>query len=199
MHALTSGGTRFVANDRVLLVRSAEGYSVRGMPTLVNVRAGTRRFFARFFDPHRFGPDSGCLTREERVVEQRSVMARSEDALILNPCQFADVLGTTSSTGGRLGAIVFPEVSVAVNDVEFEELPSATARHRLVSALFPTLACDSRPTAFGGRPSRASAQPELLSHLEAQHIPLLRCALGPHAYAHGAAAWLDQLQRHGEA
>jgi len=199
IHALTCDKARFVANDRVLLLRSSEGYVVRGMPTLVNVRAGTRRFFTRFFDPHRFGPDSGCLTREEREIEQRSVVARSEEALILNPRQFAEALGTTSSTGGRLGAILFPMVSVGATNVELADLPPAVARDLLISALFPTVARYGRPTAFGGRPSDASIGRELPSRVEAQRIPLLRCVLGPHAYERGATAWLDQLRRRIEA
>ena len=194
IHALTCAGGRFVANDRVLLLRSAEGYAVRGMPTLVGVRAGTRRSFARFFDPHHFGPDSGCLTREEREVEQRDVATRPEDALILNPSQFAEALGTTSSTGGRLGAILFPAVSVAANDVELGELPIDAAHNLLASALFPTLAPYGSTSAFGRSLWDASAERELQARVEAERIPLLSCALGPCAYERGATAWLDQLQ-----
>lgn len=195
IHALTSGEARFVANDRVLLEHSTDGYTVRGMPTLVNVRAGTRRFFDGFFAPHGFGPDSGCLTRDERDVERRPGAARRDEALILNPRQFTDALGTTASTGGRLGAILFPGVSAAADGCEIDELPSTAARECLASVLFPTLARYGKPTAFGGHRPDASIEQLFPSRVAAWRIPLLRCALGPRAYEDPAAMLLDALRR----
>jgi hypothetical protein len=194
IHALTCGDARFIANDRVLVLRSAQGYVVRGMPTLVGVRGGTRDFFARFFDSHRFGPDSACLTKEERNG-QRSIVARSEETLILNPRQFAEALETTSSTGGRLGAILFPAISSATDDVDLGELPPDAVRDVLASVLFPSLARYGRPTAFGSPPWDASTERDFEAWLEATQIPLLRCAIGPRAYERDASVWLDQLRR----
>ena len=194
-HALTSGNARFIANDRVLLEHSADGYTVRGMPTLVNVRAGTRRFFDRFFAPHGFGPDDGCLTRDERDPERRRGVARCDEALILNPRQFADALGTTVSTGGRLGAILFPVVSTAVDGCEIDELTAAQTRPLLAAALFPTNARYGKPTAFGGHWPDASIEQALPSRIEARQIPLLRCALGLRAYEDRPTMLLDALRR----
>lgn len=195
IHALTSAPSRFIANDRALLIRSTEGYAVRGMPTLVNVRARTRRFFAGLFDAQGFGPDSACLTREERQFESRSVVDGSGEALTLNPRQFVDALQTTSSIGSRLGAILFPVVSATAEGVKVDELPPSAAREALVSALLPTLARCGRPTVFGGAPADASTERTFLSDVAAQRIPLLRCALGPKAYDRDATAWLDEIER----
>ena len=121
IHALTSGASRFVSNDRVLLMRSAHGHDVRGMPTLVNVRAGTRGCFARHFDPHGFGPDSGCLTLAEHRAGHYPA-AREDEPMILNPRQFTESLDVASSVGGRLGAILFPVVSAQHEGIEITEL-----------------------------------------------------------------------------
>ena len=194
-HALTCGEARFVANDRVLLLPSRDGYAVRGMPTLVSVRPGTLRYFAQFFDQYSFGPDSACLTREEHEIEKRRLVTRFEDTVILNPRQFTEALGATSSIGGRLGAILFPAISVTAKDVDVGELRPHAARGLLASALFPTLARDGGPTAFGNRPPEASTGRKLLAQVEAESVPLLGCTLGPCAYELGATAWLDQLRR----
>ncbi|HJU23921.1 MAG TPA: hypothetical protein VJ891_15550 [Casimicrobiaceae bacterium] len=194
IHALTSGEAQFVANDRVLLDHCADGCVVRGMPTLVNVRAETRRFFERFFEPHAFGPDSGCLTRDEHNVERQRGVTRRDEALILNPRQFADALGTAASTGGRLGAILFPVVSAAVDGCEIDELTPAETRPLLAAALFPTLARYGKPTAFGSHRPDASIEEALPSRIEAQRIPLLRCALGLRAYDDRASMLLDALR-----
>ena len=199
IHALTNGGARFLANDRVLLLPSPKGYAVRGMPTLVSIRPGTRRYFAQFFDPHCFGPDSACLTREEHEIAERMKAIRSEDTLVLNPRQFTEALGSTPSMGGRLGAILFPTVSVAAKSIELGELQPGAARGRLASALFPALARNSGSTAFGSRPRDASTEWELQTRVEGERIPLLGCALGPCAYDVDATGWLDQLQRRASA
>jgi len=196
IHALTSGGTRFVANDRVLLVPSAHGHEVRGMPTLVNVRAGTRAFFARHFDPHGFGPDSGCLTHAEREAERHCTVARRDEAMILNPRQFAESLGTLASTGGRLGAILFPVISAAHEGIEIAELPRAAARDHLASALFPSVSRSHSQSAFGGRPPGESFERNRLSELAAERIPMLRCSLGRNAYERNATSVLDALREH---
>jgi len=193
-HALASTGARFVANDRTLLERSSRGVAVRGMPTLVNVRAGTRAMFADRFDGHGYGPDSGCLTRSEHEAELRTTALRHDESLILNPRQFADALGVSASPGGRLAAILFPVVSSAPTGIDIVELPATTARDCFASALFPSVPRSGVPSAFGGSAESAALGQAWLSDLAAQRIPMLRCTLGANAYHPGATNLLDALQ-----
>ena len=194
VHALACGGNRFVANDRVLLERSSRGAAVRGMPTLVNVRAGTRATFARHFDGHGFGADSGCLTRSEHDANLPATVAERREAMILNPRQFADALRVSSSRGGRLGAILFPVISPAASGIDVAELPGSTARDWLASALFPSGSRAGSPSAFGGSPRSAAFEREWVSDLAAQHIPMLRCTLGANAYEPGTTSLVEALQ-----
>jgi hypothetical protein len=199
IHLLTSGETRFVANDRALVVQSARGRVVRGMPTLVNVRPATRAFFASRFDPHGFGPDSACLTPAEHAAGLPCAVARCDEPIILNPRQFAESLGAPMSTGGRLGAILFPVVSAAHEGIELTPLPRSAAQAHLASALFPSVSRSDARSAFGGRPPGESFEREWLSTLAAQQIPMLRCSLGHDAYERGATSVLDALREHAAA
>jgi hypothetical protein len=196
VHALASGGARFIANDRALLDRSFEGTTVRGMPTLVNVRAGTRATFAHHFDPHGYGPDSGCLTRAEHEAEPRATDPRRAEPMILSPRQFADALGVSPSTGGRLGAILFPVISSAPTGIDIVELSATTARDWLAAAVFPSVSRSGSLSAFCGSSWTAALGEAWLSDLAAQRIPMLRCTLGANAYRPGMTNVLEALQTH---
>lgn len=194
IHALSCPEARYVANDRVLLCRARAGFAVRGMPTLVSVRAGMHRLHARHFEWADWSPDSACLTRSEREGEHRHAGAH-DGRIILNPDQFVHALRSTQENGGRLGAILFPSISRELKGFALASLPHEEASARLVSSLFRG-GSGQRTSAFGGRAS-GEADPRLLSSLSMQRVPLLRCALGPDVYDDpaGAHAFARELRK----
>lgn len=195
VHALQATRTRFVANDRVCLRRATSCIDARGMPTLVNVRPGTRGFFPGRFDGPDDGPDTACFTAAERRIGGHPVVRAgpAQDTTLL-PAHFAEAAGATMSGGGPLAAVLFPQQDPAVRGIQLQALDDIAARHAWSEAAFGVSGRDAMPTLFGGRCAEADSIEHAWTWLQEARIPLLRCRLGVDAYTEAADEFIETLR-----
>lgn len=194
VHALSAPGVAFVANDRVSLRSGASGLRARGLPTLVNVRPGTRAFHPGRFDGVDDGPDTACFTRRERRDgSSTAVQATASGDVTMLPAHFAEAVGASMSPGGPPGAVLFPLQDPAGRGIRLEPMDDAQAREAWEVAAFGTTGRDTTPTLFGGRCADAGSTGRAGNWLRDRGIPMLRCRLGPDAYAAPAEAFVAAL------
>jgi hypothetical protein len=179
-HALLRPGTALVANDRVML--EGPDWRVTGMPTVINVRRGTRALFASAFAPVRDDPARASLSAAERAMRTATSAARPDSALVLNPAQLCEIANAERAGTTPLKAIVFPHVDPDGKGLALKRLDPAAAQAQLPSALFQPASrlCISR-----GRDPTLPAIADAAGVLEAaaRSIPCFECVLGEDAYA----------------
>lgn len=122
IHWLQSPGTRFLANDRFFILPRNGSWLASGMPTIVNIRAGTLRHFEELM--RRVGEQpyhlSRTLTEVQQGVLQPSV---SGNGVSLSQAQFLHVLDRSAETEAEVGMLLFPERDDQIDRVSFEPLP----------------------------------------------------------------------------
>ena len=119
---------------------------------------------------------------------RRCAVPAQEGQMILNPLQFIEAVSTTQAIGGHLAAIVFPIITDQQRGIELTNLPPDEARTCLAGSVFGSASRGHTSNAFGGCPPNERFEGEFLSGILARHVPVLRCALGPDAYAKPASA-----------
>jgi hypothetical protein len=173
-HALASGRTALVANDRVFLTMDGDAVAASGVPTLVAVRPQSRQFIA-------------ALRREE---PPEGVGTRVGTSL----AQLAAQLSASCVAGAPLGAVVFPEISDHVSTWQLEPLPPEEGMSRLLQCSYGPRGRSAR-TVFEERygVDVAAADGGAIISRSARTVPFFRCILGPRAYEAGPDAWLEAL------
>jgi len=183
VHALTHPGVALAANDRVMVADGEDPISVRGMPTLVKVRAGTTRLFPRPFATWNGHPDRACLTIEEAARDVRP--SGGPDApLLLSPAQFAAAFGKPQVPAAPLHALVFPRLDGEGDALEVTDLAAPEAERRLQAALFRA-GCEppeDQAFAFGAAATGTAGLAARCRRL-AERVRCVECRLGPAAYA----------------
>lgn len=190
-HALLQPGAALVANDRVML--QGPDWRVTGMPTVINVRRGTRALFASAFSPVRDDPTLASLSAAERAKRTTASAARPDSALVLNPAQLCEITRAERAGTVALRAVVLPRVDADCQGLTLKPLDSAAARSQLPSALFQPASrlCISR-----GRDTALPAIADAAGVLEtvAKSVPCFECVLGEGAYSDSSRAdFLSQL------
>lgn len=137
VHALRSGATHLIANDRVAIRVGPDGSIARGIPTIVSLRVSTTPRFS--------GLDTRLLnarydyrfTLEE--IRQNGVGPRSAplEAWSLTPIQFCDLLDARAAVQAPVAAILFPRFSNDQREIVLQEMAKPEAIKALASALFP--------------------------------------------------------------
>ena len=174
---------RYIANDRVVIGCGTRGFLIRGVPTIVTLRAamlrrfpGLRRRLARSgYNP--------CLSlREVRAAGPGSIATDEQGRLHLSPAQYRELLATRGAGGGRLHVLVFPRLTHRRGGLEVRRLTAAAAARRLRAALFRAAFRRKGSDVFA--PFRAAA-PEgasALVHRLAARVPCFECRVGADAY-----------------
>lgn len=200
-HALASGDAALLANDRVVIA----GDRAFGVPTVVSVREGTRRFFPRLTDGL---PDRPYLRTADEIADAPPHRPRADELFVLTPGQLASQLGATATASARLGAIVFPEVRPDREGWSIEQLSPAEGAARLEACgygrqtgprdatWFRRLLADdvsglerSHETRTTMNTCADSCTPRAL----AERFPMVRIVLGRRAYDESALGWLSAL------
>ena len=114
-----STGSRIFANDRSLLSFSDRGTEVRGIPTIVSIRPGTRDLMPGLF---------------ERASAQSSL--ESSATLELSSAQLARMLGVELAMQAPLRAVIFPEHHQDPSTLAIDRLKKAEIRERLLQVRF---------------------------------------------------------------
>lgn len=193
VHALSAPATRFVSNDRAIVLRGRQGLQVRGMPTLVRVRAGTRRLLPGALQRVEWSADRACLTLPE-WGSPAGAMLGPDDPIILNPAQFAGLLGREQSVGGALAAIIYPQVDVRSSGLVLRPMTTAQRARALASSMFRAHSDREVAGAFGGG-SRGSVERGNCLRAMTDGVPMIRCSLGRDAFVRpgGATALVESL------
>ena len=135
LHLLHAAGTRFVANDRVV-VGTGTPPRVRGMPSIVAIRPGTLERLPRL--RARLGPSPA--THWLTLIEAAALPGRgplpASTGTDRSPAQLCSALASPMATGGRLAALLFPCADPPGGHPELVRLGEASARALLLRALF---------------------------------------------------------------
>jgi len=121
IHWLQSPGVRFLANDRFFVAQSNASWSASGMPTIVNVRAGT----LQHFDLVRQRAVEMSYHLGRTIEESQSdacQSSRSDEAVSINQAQFLRILDRSAVSEAPLGLFLFPERDDRVETAEYEPL-----------------------------------------------------------------------------
>jgi len=184
-HALTHPDVRFLANDRAVVADGGDTPVVRGMPTIVRVRADMARFFPGPFRACSRDPDQACWSRAEARARQPREMP-GEAPVVLSPAQFVTLFGVEQATVAPLRVVVFPRVSAEAAGLDVRALAPDEAAARLHASLFPVPAGPSLAAAVAsGPPARAAAPEEIARRCRqlVERVRAVECRLGPDAYA----------------
>lgn len=180
-------GAALVANDRTFLHRGGDGrWTAHGVPTIVNVRAGTLRLlpgWSAAVDRVRVGPD-------RTLAEGATVPSAGRQAPKLSPAQLAAALHVPSAAATRLAAIVFPDAHATKDEVAIRRLAPEDARRRLDGARFAVATVGAPPTCFArlaGVADVPSAEAARLDDL-AVEVPCIVAGIGATALADPAAS-----------
>jgi len=200
MFACICGGARILANDRVRVTRAPEGYRLRGMPTIVNVRAGSLDFF----------PTAGRRIAAEGLNFRLGRGERLEEALPgvvlgrnghfgLSPTQFASLLGTTQVAAAADPVLVVPRITHRPGLFSLTRIGEEEAVALLRDSLFGSRHWATSTPVFNLDPSGADhdrASLERRSRDFASSCPCFICEIGTDLYGRpeNARAWMDALQ-----
>lgn len=195
------GGARILANDRVRVTQTPQGYRMRGMPTIVNVRARALDFF----------PAVGRRITGERLNFRLGDGERLEESLPgtvlgrnghygLSPMQFASLLQTTQITSAADPVLVVPRITGRPGLFSLTRIGEDETVALLRESIFGSSHWATSTPVFDLDPSRAGAGRAVLeqqSRALAASQPCFLCEIGTDLYGRpeNARAWLDALQQ----
>ena len=184
IHSLRSQGAHYISNDRMMIRSDASGgFVVRGMPTIVKVRAGTLEHLSWFGQRYRQTP----YYRDFSLAESRQRLftepAQPRPNPSLTATQFCRLLNVEPLAEAALSRIVFPEVDESLETVQLQRLSADVAAELLAANVLRADRPQRLPAAFfeGQQPPPESHLEELSRQLAAQ-VPAYRCRLGRHVY-----------------
>lgn len=193
---LKAGRGALVANDRVFVDLNEHPGQARGVPTLVAVRAGTLAIFPDLqagLPPRPALMHAGELeTPDASTVEDSNPSAEFG----LSSTQLARRLSVPIVPCAPLAAVLFPEISAAVDTWSLEPVDPLEGAAQLHECAYGARSGPRLPTVFeqlaGNRHPDRNTQRALTQRL-ATRIPFFRLRLGRNAYRDGAAGWLCAL------
>jgi len=192
-HLLRHREARFLAGDRVHLTVADDGPVMRGLPTLVSVRAETLAMFPELRD--RLA--ARAYRHELRLGEAPGISVAgtrwARGGRSLSPAQFCDLLGVTRAVEARLAAVLFPRVTRARGGIELEPLSAEQGAARLVHSLFPRRLSGQAPGLFDLDLDHPASDAWLGQQCRAvaSQVPCFECRLGLDAYTDRAG--IDSL------
>lgn len=177
----------FLANDRTLLRRGADGWTAYGIPTIVNVRPGTLALL-----PELATAIAGIAAGPDRTVaEARAAHASGAraDTTKMSVAQLAAALDAERAGPTPVAAIVLPDRGAAHDEVTIERVTGTDAADGIATARFAQHSERDVPTVFArlfGAARPPGAEAALLARL-ADEVPCFRVRLGAGALQTAAA------------
>lgn len=192
LFALGAPGARFVANDRVC-AWDGRPVQVRGMPTIVNLRADALAAFPALAQRVREADPRVASRSDESRVGQPE-WPRRAGSVGLGSAAFLAASGAAACAQAPLAAIAFPRVSGRPGGFACTRLPTDEALRRLRAA--DLLSGAPRGGPFeppvglrGGAPSADAWLPHL-----AERVPCVECRLDLDALSGDPAVFLDAIR-----
>jgi hypothetical protein len=176
LHALLSGGVRYVTNDRLFVDVSRKPPLARGMPAIVTLRDETLARFPEF--ARRLAATAYARARTLKEAETATGWRP-----YLSPAQLRALTGAGDAAGGPLHTVVLPTIDPGVARFEISVLAAARAAPRLRQGLLLATLPERPAAAFAGRtpPRGAEALDRLCADLAARAL-CLDVRLGARAY-----------------
>lgn len=196
-HALASGRTGLIANDRVVVrLDGDEATTAHGVPTLVAIRPATLSSFPML----RIAPDERPALRHATEAEDDAANApASERDFSLSPRQLAARLGAPCVAHTPISAVVFPEIVDDESTWTTDTVSEIEGRARLAACVYGSRhqAVRTIIASIGGvAPDAAPADDRTRGFVArlAASARLVRLRLGRRAYDRPAGAWLDAIE-----
>jgi hypothetical protein len=151
LRSLVQHQADFIANDRLFLDLRSVAAVVRGMPTILKIRASTLFLLPRLHDSYRQTP----WFRSETLAEARQRFLDPDHprnnllslSASLNTAQLLAITGTRAVQDSALSAIVFPAVAEPGQAARLKMIGAAAAAERLMSSclLRPSVPLQTAP------------------------------------------------------
>jgi hypothetical protein len=202
LHLLWNTGATYMANDRAMIWHNAVPVRLRGMPTIVSVRASSLVHLPHLAEAfqhrpyhHRFSLDESDAVAHP-AAESATGAANTSG---VTPAQLARLLGVSRSGELPLAAVIFPQRAEAPSGARIEPLDAEETVVRLRAALFRAHARSLVGEFFTDCPPDGMSDPrDSLCAALARRIPGVACILGPNAYLTAGSAMrvLTALEQH---
>jgi len=176
---------QYLSNDRLMVDPAADPPLVRGVPTIVKVRAESLRLLPSLTEPALGHPRRHYLTMQECASGSTLIEPPTRQPPSMSPAQFCRWLGVQPLAAAPLGALVFPRVDPTVERFVLRELGASEAADRIHASLFSAGPRGPVSEAFGRGwdgdfPSRDDTL-EACRRL-AERGAACECRIGPLAY-----------------
>ncbi len=196
-HMLRHREARFVSGDRVQLALTDDGPVIRGLPTLVSLRAETLAMFPELRDQLAARAYQHELRLGEAPAIAVSAPRSANGGRSLSPAQFCELLGVTRTVKARLAAVLFPRVTLARGKIDLEPLCAERAAARLAGTLFRrTFSAQAGLFDLDIDDPVSEGSLEEQCRAVASRVPCFECRLGLDAYNDpaGIDSLLDPLR-----
>ncbi|MBI3767950.1 MAG: hypothetical protein HY271_05560 [Deltaproteobacteria bacterium] len=188
---LRRGEVQYLSNDRIMVDTSADPPVVRGMPTIVKVRAESLRFVPSLTEPAPGDPQRHYLTMQECASGSPLLEPPTRQPTSMSPVQFCRWLGVEPRAAAPIGTIVFPTVDPAVTRFDVRVLRAPQAAERIRASLFSAGSNGRVSQAFGadwdGAFPAHDATLDACRRL-AERCAAYECRIGPDAF-HRPSVW----------
>lgn len=181
VHLLGADDARYVANDRLLIYSNDGTAEVRGVPTIVCLRAELFRFFPGLRERLMDGWYRWVLTLTECSAKRPPPPRPWPDGRIgISPAQLCALLSRPAVEAARPRTVVFPEVTGRAGSMSLTRLSVQETAERLYASLFAASHPTDRSRLFG-HPTVSAHAPhdvrEACARL-ARSLRGFRCELG---------------------
>ncbi len=196
-------GASFVSNDRVTVSAVADAPIAHGMPTIVNVRPDSLRFFPRlglrYSTAPTFDRDLGDDLESAEELPSQALGAESfaDDSRPatkgLTPRRFCWLLQRQAMSSLPLRSIVFPRIDSTASGAALESIGTEQALSLLQQSLLtpgPHMQFPEAFAAFAESKADLKRSTEDLCRMLVTQAACYVCRLGPYAYRQGLLASL---------
>jgi hypothetical protein len=133
---LRRGQMQYLSNDRIMVDLSPNPPVVRGIPTIVKIRADSLRFVPSLTEPAPGDPERYYLTVQECASGSPLLEPPTRRPASKSPVQFCRWLGVEPRAAAPIGTIVFPTVDSTVARFEVRALSASQTAERIRASLF---------------------------------------------------------------
>jgi hypothetical protein len=196
---LRHGAARYVSNDRVVVSLADTHPRVRGMPTIISIRAGTLQLFPELCRRLTASTFHYRLTLDEAARgECGPARAWGDGRFGVSPAQFCALLGVEPLASARVSALVFPRIAPDERAMTVRKLSVSEAAERLGQSVFGANPIAGAERLLAVSDDAPAAEPAVraagIARLAAA-VPAFECRLGPDAYgsARDAATIAERL------
>jgi hypothetical protein len=186
LHLLRKTGAAYVANDRSVVWPDRRPATVRGLPTIVNVRTSTLAWFPELEEALQSSGYHHRFSLEDAERNRRT--AKRASSSHVTPAQLGRLLGTRRSAELPLGAFIFPRRTGLPGGARLERLAPDKTIGRLVGALFRAGASSLGGEFFTSDRAEPGDRPDAACAALGATIPAFDCALGLDTYGDPASA-----------